>query len=276
MSNKSGFSLGALIKKAWSEIEGVKWPIWSVFIVVLALLFVSSVLLTLLLSLLGIPMLMRDGDLGFSLGYFVGAFLIEVVTVFITAPFLVGAQMVALKHIRGQEVSYKTGFQYLHQWKELGTTLFLFWFSLAIINIVFGFFTLLFNRVGLEWLSNIVLVLSFVAFFVFYTFFMFNGLFVADQNKGPLEAMFYSAKLVAPAWTKIFCLFVYGVFIAFVCFLPGIISLSYSNVWISLLGCLVTIGIYIWLLPHLQLLFPLAFESLIKNKEQESSLIESN
>jgi len=257
MNNGNQFSIRELMKTAWHNVEGTKWLIWAPLVA----LILIGIGISLIFSLFGLPVLYAGFTTGYTISYVIMAFIMEVITIFVTAPLVAGAQMVALKRVRGETLAPNMGFKYWSMWLNLGLTLIIVTLGIGVINVVFGTLISLGLLVG-YWLGLILQILALIAFIVFYAFFIFAILFVADRNEGPIEALIACYKMVKPHWLHvsivIFCL---GAALLIV-FLPLLLLSLTGHFLLSLLGTIITTALAIWAFPFFHLVVSGTFHKL--------------
>lgn len=255
------FDIKAHLKESWNLVDGSKWPVWAPLLVLIAISIGIGIFFTLLSALFGLPLFQGGFTTGFSVGYVVIAFIIEVITLFVTAPLVAGAQMVALKRVRSESVEAKSGFQYWHLWVNLGITLVLVSLGVGLINVVFGALITVAFKVGF-WLAVIFQVLALVAFIIYYAFVIFAVLFVADKNNSPIEAFVNCHKMVRPHWLHISKVIVcVGVGLLIV-FLPYFLLSLTGYGLLSLLGLVISAVLAVWAIPWFHLIISGIFNKL--------------
>ncbi len=260
----SGFSTRDVISSAWKNVKGSKWPIWGVLLVLALIAISAGLLMMLVMTLFGIPIGTKLGaaPVAHTVGYTLIVVITEIVMIFLTAPLSTGAQMTALKRARGETISATTGFGYWPKWFPLGVTIIYFSIGLFILNIIFSLFAGLSAGAGAIWLATIIGILGFIAVLLFYTFFIFNLLFVADKGKGPFPALLCSAKAVAPHWFRVLLLWIFVFIVLVVTLLPLLLGLMCPLVWVKVLGVLVSIGLMVWTVPYMHLILSTTYNKL--------------
>ena len=252
MPNDSPFDIKVLLKQSWQLTTGAKWAIWAPLVVLVLIGFGISLLSTLIFSLFGLSI--HGGfTTGYTFAYVIIAFIIEIITLFVTAPLIAGAQMVALKRVRDETIDYMMGFKYWSLWIHLGLTLIIVSLGFGLINLIFGILISLSYRIGF-WLVLILQILALITFIVYYAFFIFAVLFVADKKASPIDALIHCYQMVRPHWlhvsTVIFSLAV-GLTIVL---LPYFLLSTAGYLLLSLLGALISIGLAIWVIPWFHLI----------------------
>jgi len=272
----NGFSIRDVISSAWKNLKGTKWPIGAVILVGIIVLLGIGVLTSLLL--IGIPALVESGRFGATPGvlappfnpfvFFTAIAIIYIIMMFVAASVITGVQMTALKKARGEAISAKSGFQYLHKWFFLGVTLIYYLIAVFVIAGIYSLLLIFIGKVGITWLSYIVQSPSYLLGPIVYTFFMFNLLFVADKDKGPFTALLCSAKAVAPHWFKVFLLVLFMNLVFILSLLPLGLGLLCPLVWVKVLGGIVSVVLLIWTIPYIQLLLATAYNKLSQQSRQ--------
>lgn len=256
-------SIKTHLKNCWDLVNGSKWPIWAPVLVSVVMSFVISLVVALIVGLLGIPGLQGGFTVGYSISYIVMAFILQIIIFFAIGSLIAGAQMVALKRYRGENINAGMGFGYWSLWLKIGLTFVLFMLGYGLLNVVFGFIILLASYAG-SWLSLIFELISIAATIVYYALFFFSILFVVDKKQEPVEALKNSYDLVKPQLldvSKIFAL----VFVGFIVIMIPWFFLSLSGIkLLSFLGFLISAGIAVWGLPYFHLLISGAYHKLTK------------
>ena len=263
----NGFSIRDVISSAWKNIKGTKWPIWGVLLVMGLIALGLMLLVGLIMGLMGISLATGRMGAGLPISYFVFMIFFEIVMIFLTAALTAGAQMVALKKARGETVSATTGFGYWHKWFPLGVTIIYFSIGSLLVYLVFAGLAAAFAGLGAVWLGTIFGILGFIAFVLYYTFFLFNMLFVADKNKGPFGALLASAKAVAPHWFRVLLLWIYVVVVLIAVMIPLILGLICPATWVKVLGVIISIVLFVWAIPYLHLILATAYNKLSSQVE---------
>lgn len=259
----NALSIKSILSNAWQLTKGLKWPIWAPILVLIAITAGINFLASLLFGFLGLPMIEGSFTAAYSISDLVIAFIVEVIIIFFTAPLIVGAQMVALKRLRGESISASTGFYYWSKWFYLGITILILSLGAALINVVIGSLITLSYNVGF-WLVGILQILAILAFIVFYAFYFFSILFVADQNKNPIDAFITSFSMVRPQWFQV-CKIMACIAIGFlVVLLPFLILSIFGMMVLSYIGVLLSVLIAIWAIPYFHLIVSGVYNELTK------------
>ena len=258
----NGFSVRDVVSSAWKNIKGTKWPIWSVLLVLFLIAITLTTITGLITGSMGVFMIQGGKiSIGHTFGYVFTAVLFEIIVIYLTAPLTAGAQMVALKKSRGESVSATTGFGFWGKWLSLGTTIILFTIGIILVYLVFTLLTVL-TAFGAVWLGVIFGALGVIAVVLYYTFFLFNLLFVADKGKGPFAALVCSAKAVAQHWFRVLLIWIYVVLACVVTMLPLFLAMTCPIGWIKAAGAIISFVLVIWLIPYLHLILATAYNKL--------------
>jgi len=263
----NGFSVRDVISSAWKNIKGTKWPIWGVLLVLFLIVLGLGLITGLITGLFGFSILKGGAHGGHVVAYFLIMIIFEVVTIFLTVPLTAGAQMIALKKARGETVSASTGFGYWGKWFPLGLTIIYFSIGAFLVYLIFSFLAGLSMVMNAHWLGAILGILGVIAVILFYTFFLFNLLFVADKQKGPFGALLCSAKAVAPHWFRVLLLWIYIFIVLIVGLLPLFLGLICPAIWVKVLGAVISIVLFVWVVPYLHLILATAYNKLSSNVE---------
>ena len=259
----SDFSIRNVISSAWKNVPGVKWPIWAALLVLFLIVFGITLIIGFIFTLTGMSLVANPNVIvAHSMGYLTVTLIIEIIAIFLTAPLATGAQMTALKKVRGEVVTPSAGFRYWHKWFSLGLSLIFFSIGLFVINIVFGFISTLAMSKGLMALLAIVSILGGIAALLYYTFFLFNLLFVADKDKAPFKALLCSAKAVSKHWFRVLVLWVFLGLVFIVTVLPVVLGLMCPYTWVKILGGIVSLVLWIWAVPYFHLILATAYNKL--------------
>lgn len=257
----NALSIKGILSNAWQKTKGSKWPIWAPILTLLAITIGVNFIATLLFGLFGFPMLEASFTAAYSIPYLIIASIVEVITIFLTAPLIAGAQMVALKRIRGDIVKPSTGFQYWSKWLHLGITVLIISLGSTLLNIIFGSLITVSYNVGF-WLVSILQILAIIAFIFFYAFYFFSILFVADKQKNTIEALVSSVSMVRPHWfqvCKVMACIAVGFFIVLI---PFFILSLFGLMVLSYLGVVISIGVAIWAIPYFHLIVSSVYNQL--------------
>lgn len=260
MNGENRFSTRDVIKTGWHNIKGAKWAIWAPQIVMLLIYLAVAAIFGILASVAGI--LPKPG-MPLTTGFWVGAFVFELVVIFLVSPLVTGIQMVGLKKVRGEDIKGGVGFKYWHKWIPLGFTVLLFTIGSFIINQVFT--ALLKMAVASAGLSALLGIIAAIVMIVYVAFFMFNMLFVADGNKGPWGALGHSAKMVSQHWFRVILLIIFMGIVMVIAALPAILGLLCPVGWVKALGIVVSFVLMIWVIPYWNLILATIYHRLSGN-----------
>ncbi len=261
----NSFSIREIISSAWKNVGGVKWPIWLALIVAILITLGVGLITGLVTTLTGVSIIQASqagAGLHLPVIFFIIIILFEIIGLFLTVPLTAGAQMAALKKVRGETVSASTGFGYWNKWFKLGLTVIFFSIGAMIVYLVFSFLAGVSIGGGLTWLGISFSIIGCIAFLLYYVFFIFNILFVADKDKGPFRALGCSAKAVAPHWFKLLLLFIYIGIVFVIATIPAVLGLMCPYMWVKIVSVLVSIFLIIWAVPYAHTLFTTAYNKL--------------
>lgn len=250
LSHQSSFNLHQAYKKAWSLVEGSKHPIWLIY-----LCYFLAVALTLML----VSWIFGNGlDPSVNAGPNADAqralVYSEMILKVVLAPLSVGAFMVAILRVRGQQVSSTAGFHYFPQWLNLSLTQLL----IVIAQLFVRESTDLLRTVGED--NTLVLILYFLGVFFINFFTIFALPLVADKQLKPWQAIKTSAVIVARNWIKVLTLLLSVIIIWVLLFLPLAINL----LWVVFM-----LVAAVWLLPFSLLLLAMLYQHLFDGKVAE-------
>jgi len=187
------FGIIDIIKAGWERIDGVKLQ----FVVGFLIYMLISILVQVVLGLVFPQGTTEDPKV-------LNQLILGVLSIPILVPLLVGLMMMGIHLSRGEEISFKSVFDYYHMTGIL---------SLGAILVYIMTF------IGL-----ILLILPGIYLSIAY---MFTLPLIADKGMGVWEAMEYSRKTVTKHWFKVFGLMILLTIIAVV----GTIPLGIGLVW---------------------------------------------
>jgi|GEM_PF-3312289 len=237
--------------RAWQSVKGSKWPIWAA-----SLAWIGSagiiLLIAWVISFFIPPAIAFHPITILSLTW---------VIIMITAPLFAGMNMIAIKHVRGEPISIRTGFQYFHRWGSLaGAFAVISVLSAALILI----FSLFLNVIVLPFVSPNILnhwimtalfaCISVVLFNLAYALLMFVVPLIADRRLSIRQSLQQSLPITKTHWLPLFTLLI---------LFYGLNLLSLLICEIPFIGLICYIVINIWLLPFIFLNIGVAYNQLL-------------
>ncbi len=251
--------------QAWRLIKGSKISFWTVSLAWIAMAAIV-VLIGWRISLLLPPKFMAHPLTLVSSSWII---------IMLTAPLFAGMSMVAIKRVRGETVSAKTGFQYFRQWPSLALGFLII--SIICALVIFLFNTLL-DQVILpmlspallqNWLPGMLLTfLGTIIFNVTYALLIFIIPLIADRQLPAFSALLHSVRIALRHWLKLFVLLI-------IFYLLNLITLSLCE--IPFVGLICYIVINIWLIPFIFLSMGIAYHQLIdRDNRYAQSLLSTN
>jgi len=187
------FAVIDLIKEGWARMEGSKLQLFIAFVIYVLVSLVLSVFLSLIF-----PQGSVDNPNTLN------QLIVTLISYPVLIPILAGMMMMALQHGRGEQIEFKSIFNYYHVTGKL---------SLASI------------------LSSILMFIGFILFFLpglyLAVAYMFVLPLIIDKDMGIWEAMEYSRKKVTQHWFKVFGL----VFLLTLILILGAIPLGIGLFW---------------------------------------------
>jgi hypothetical protein len=250
------FTIKNTLATAWQYMRGAKWPVWIVLLVTAVGVLGTYYLTAASLNLIGLP---HNQAMMTTV-----SITIHIITTFIAAGLITGALMIALKKIRGDTISSLSGFQYWNKWWKIGISVLLLNLGVLLINLIFGFLFALSQHAGAPKVAYAFFLLRFLATILFFLFFIFNTLSLADKNLGPIASLGYSATIVRPHWLKLLGMWGMMTLIIIATLLPKYLSeFSHLNV-IQSLGLLATSLLAVWTIPYLLFITSNAYHQLSK------------
>lgn len=242
MENQN-FSVHRTLGRAWKLVDGSKAALWSVNTAsILVIVFVMMVLIA-----IATPLLMNyDHSIADSrLMFGIVLLVINLVVSALIAPLLVGAMMTAIKHVRGETITAKTGYQYLNRWLPAILAVFVI---MLITNAVTAFVSVALNTFIMT--PAIVEVSNFICTALIYTLILFSLPLVADKKLGAFSAIVTSMKLVIPHWFRTFVLMIITFILLTFSIIPLIIGILLKTWLAGILGAAISILILTWMLPY--------------------------
>lgn len=254
MNGDNHFSVKETLNTAWLNVKGIKWAVWVPLLVMIAISIGISFVVGILKLGLGQSSIL---DL-----------IVTVATTLLTAALIVGAQMVALKHLRKESIQPTSGLQYWDKWWQLGLSMLVYNIGFYVIILVVAFIGILIvglpmtiagtHPVDTSLTSGMIVSAIFVIAIpglilclLYQSFFSFNLLFIADKNKGPMEGLLSSAKMVKKHWLKVALSFLVLFAAFFVIMIPMFLGGLAHATWLMVIGTVFAIVVFvIWGMPY--------------------------
>ncbi len=191
--------------------------------------------------------------LGWLLNLPLGSIPLTWLTLIITAPLFAGLNMVAIKHVRGEPISIKTGFSYFNQWISLAGA---FLLICILSTLVIFLSNMILNISSLHYFvpSFLLASVSTVIFNAAYAFLIFTIPLITDLKMPIIKALAVSIQTTQKHWLKILSLLL--IFYAL-----NLISLFSCE--IPFVGIICYIIISFWLIPFIFLSIGLAYHQLV-------------
>lgn len=244
------FGIGSILNKAWSLTDGIKWPVWAVF---LCLVVTAFIVMSILNWVFGVKMPEQPPSLAYEL-------IAPVILNAITAPFYTGALMVTIKKARGDSINPSSGFQYFNKYIPLAITLAIIGFLMRL-----PMFILNISASGSLGASGMLLdLLAGLITLVLFSFLMLAVPLVADRNLGIAKAFNQAIKFASYKlnWLKIACLLLISYLIFFVIMLPILLGVIMHNWIILVIGIAIFAILIIWIVPYLVAINGLVYHKL--------------
>ncbi|MCH9643554.1 MAG: hypothetical protein K0U29_03300 [Gammaproteobacteria bacterium] len=221
-------TVGGVISNAWGHTKGCKWAIWLPMLAMLACMVVVGVIESLLF---------RHITPTLSLKFLFN----PVISNFIFAPFIAGALMVGVMHLRKQTVCANTGFQYFSIWLPLG-----------IAAIIVGFISGAIVLAGPA-IHRGAFIIATLLSIIISALFMITPAAIADKGLTALQGLAYSAKKTIKHLHKLFAIIIINGLIFFVFILPLSLGEVLHKKSLEIIGFIILIGFLvalIWLIPY--------------------------
>ncbi|MCH9770742.1 MAG: hypothetical protein K0U12_07680 [Gammaproteobacteria bacterium] len=243
-------NLGEILSKSWELVDGIKWPIWATFLVLIVAAFI-------IMSLLNWFFGIKPGHPP-TLTYDI---LSPIILNAITAPLYAGALMVSIKKARHEEVNPNSGFQYFNKYVPLAIVL-------VIVGIIMRIPMLLVNVStsgtmvpGKIWIEIIAGIITLVIF----AFLLLSTPLVADKNTSIGHALSTSIKVACQQmnWLKISVLLLVSYIIIFAIMVPLLLGIILHNALVMILGFAILVVAGIWVVPYLISIVGMIYHRLI-------------
>lgn len=252
------------LSDAWHKVGGAKASLWGINIAALVVavllgLTIGMVFDNAILSAESQMSHLQIPTTGLHSVWFPA--LAGLVLLFIVAPLLAGAYMVAIKRARGEMVSASNGYGYFNKWLFAGITLFLS----VVLNIIItqAINILILRPFLLGYSHSLFMVVSILVSIFFSTLWIFALPLCADKNLNPIQALWQSLKGVAPKWLTVFLLQLSVMLVNIIALLPMIFSLHFHQSGLfHLAGIIVTIVIAVWSFPFSLMIFGTTYHKL--------------
>jgi len=187
------FGIIDIIKKGWVAMDGVKVQFMIAFVLYVIVMLIVGVILSTIF-----PQGTEENP------NFLNQMIVNLLSIPVTVPLFAGMYMMAIQHVRGEVVSFKSLFNYYHLVGILSLATILIYIMLMV-----GFMLLIIPGIYLSIAYVFVLPL------------------ITDKGMGIWEAMEYSRKKVTQHWFKVFGLgLLLGVIV-----LAGIIPMGIGLIW---------------------------------------------
>jgi len=243
-------NVGAILKTAWHNVKGSKWPIWAPFLVAALL---TAVIYT--ISFFSLANFTNQHFLFFQL-------LIPVMTNVIVAPLYVGAIMVAIKKVRQESIDGASGFKYFHLYIPLVIVALMVSLAGSAPHLLVAYLVVTTKEVSI-FLDIIMVLIS----LVIAIFFLLALPLVADKSKAPFVAIKQSLVTMPRYLPKVLLIFLVGYLFIFIAVLPAVIGMSinmiFHNVLIMYVGVAISAAASVWLVPFYILLVGVIYHHLI-------------
>lgn len=239
------------LNQAWQSIRGSKAAIWLVAIIM--------IIIGGLLNLLVYRLFQIDFE---NPPYWIRYIGIPIITNLIIAPFYAGALMCAIRHIRGEKISPRCGFQYFN-----------YYFSVAIAMTIVAFIASLgVLIVNLPTVSRVLghsrgwfdILAALFSTFV-YTFFLLTIPLITDKNQQPVEAMQQSIQIIKPHWLRVFAILIITYVIVLLFTTPMMLGEIFSNTILLMIGIALLVIALIWIIPWVFLIQATIYHRLVNN-----------
>lgn len=232
-------TIKSIYKDAWEKLHGSKKAIWAIAIV--------NLLIILTIAYFANAIATQSQSLHYWLSYII----FPVALYLFIGPFYGSSMMVAIKHLRGEPVTIKTGYQYLHRYIPVAITM-------AIIGLVSNIISIITNIPSIAEtlgpsLPYFDLLSGLFSLFV-YVFFLLAIPLIMDKNYKVGQALRESLKKIKSYWLRACVIFLLAYLILFVTYIPAIAGLVLHSTIVTLFGGAFFIAILIWFLPFLFLL----------------------
>jgi hypothetical protein len=211
MKNSDGFNdydfdIGEVIGDAYELTKGVKLTFFLAFLFYIFIFIGTSMIVT-----LAYPGFVED-----QLSQVVFQIIISVIAI----PMMVGIQMLALKHTRGESIGFKDIFNYYDK------TFKLFFASISVALIIY-IPLIIFIIIGIVAKMPAVIILAIFPILYLALSYTYTTQLIADKDLGIWEAMELSRKAVQRHWLKFFGL---GMMLAII-YLIGALLLLVGLIW---------------------------------------------
>ncbi len=211
MKNSDGFNdydfdIGEVIRDAYELTKGVKLTFFLAFLIYLAMFIGASMVIA-----LAYPGFAEDQLSQVVFQIFIGV---------IAIPMIVGIQMLALRHTRGESIKVKDIFNYYDK------TLKLFFAAISVALIIY-IPLIIFVILGVVAKMPAVIILAIFPILYLALSYTYTTQLIADKDLGIWEAMELSRKAVKRHWLKFFGL---GIMLSII-YLIGALLLLVGLIW---------------------------------------------
>ncbi|MCH9643553.1 MAG: hypothetical protein K0U23_01670 [Gammaproteobacteria bacterium] len=260
------------LKRSWDLVEGSKKPLWMPIIIVALL----NIVILILLGLLMIVFFHKGHSYAAALANPILQASLNIITSIVLsvllAPIIAGILITALKRCRGEVVQTNSAFGFKEHWLQTAAALGLF----LILNI---FTEMICSHIAVTVIESThnaalfwtIILSGNIISVLLYSFLLFSLIIIVEQNKKAISALIASAKLVSSHWLSTTMLYIIAFAIIIASTLPLFISTFMNNLWIEIIGALITIGILIWTLPYCILMIAMTYQRLSADVHTEDS-----
>lgn len=228
------FGIWDLISRSWELVEGCKWPVWSIAILMAVASFVVQIIIALIFHV--------TEQTSSALYHYL---IMPLVNNIVIAPFFGGAVMVGVRRARGEPVDGSSGYAYFNKSWPLILTMFFIAVLANIINYVVhlpAVVTALAVHTG--WLDAFAGIISLLV----YVFFVLSVPLVVDKNLSPLKAMKASLNIVKHCWFRVLVVLVILYLFLMIALIPSMVG-SMIHPYARALGIVIFVAALIWLVP---------------------------
>lgn len=217
MKNSDGFNdydfgIGEVISNAYKHINGVKGTFVASFLIFILISFIAGLILAFIAVLINPDLLANKAT----------EQILQIIIAIFTMPMFVGIQMLALNHVRGNDINFKNIFNYYDK------TLKLF---LAVICVAIIAYIPLVIFVILGMVAKMPIIMIFGIFITLYLAMSYYYVYqlIVDKDLDIWEAMELSRKTVTKHFFKFFGLVLVSIIILMISIIPLGIGLIWST-----------------------------------------------
>lgn len=261
------FSVRGTLHDAWKSVHGAKAALWAISGVTLGVGFGVMFIVAMILGFVFFgahPDFVHSPIVNF---FFQSIAAIAIYAV--TAPFVSGIFMTAIKRARNETVDANSGFHYFKYWFQTAIALILVALIVLVVTGVFQYIGYAFHVTGSQMGFFFFYVISALSSVVLLAFFLFTVPLVADQNKKAIAAIRHSYSVVKPHLLRMIVLMIAYYAVAFVTMLPAALAFLCPLAYVKILGSIASAVIAVWTVPYLHMIVGTAYHRLVDQHHSE-------